>query len=191
VRYNPPSIDPAHPQTDTGGVYMTRRFPWIKYIAGITLFAFWHQLYDLFPSTWAAILAEGEQESIFAHMKMLFYPYLILSIADYILLRRKGKVPASFVYARLLILVSAPWIMMSIWYVPDALGISMDGAVELIYSILLSFVGVYLAIRMEAPLEATRYRLALKILLLTAFLSALITYTGFSLHLPHYGFFVI
>jgi len=170
---------------------MTRRFPWIKYLIGIALFSLWHQLYDLFPGTWAAILSEGDQESIFAHMKMLFYPYLILSVADYIRLRRKGVVPASFLYARLLILVSAPWIMMSIWYVPDALGISMDGAVELTYSILLSWVGVYLAIRMEAPLEAAHYRLALKLLLLAAFLAALITYTGFSLHLPHYGFFVI
>ena len=102
---------------------MNKRFPWIKYLVGIALFALWHQLHDIFPSTWAAILAEGEQESIFAHMKMLFYPYLILSVADYVLLRRKGSVPVSFVYARLLILVSAPWITMAIWYVPDALEI--------------------------------------------------------------------
>jgi hypothetical protein len=148
-------------------------------------------LYDLFPSTWAAVLAEGGQESIFAHMKMLFYPYLLLTLADYLLLRRKGKVPASFFYARLLILVSAPWITMAVWYVPEALGIHMEGTVELIYSILISWVGVYLAIRMEEPLEATHYRLALKVLLLIAFLAALITYTGFAFHLPRHGFFAI
>ena len=170
---------------------MTRRFPWIKYVAGIALFALWHQLHDIFPTTWAAVLAEGEQESIFAHMKMLFYPYLILSIVDSMLLRRKGVVPASFVYARLLILVTAPWLTMSIWYVPEALGIHMEGPVELVYSILISWVGVYIAIRMEEPLEATRYRLAFKVLIWIAFLAALITYTGFSFHLPHYGFFVI
>jgi hypothetical protein len=170
---------------------MNRRFPWIKYIVGIALFALWHQLYDLFPSTLSAVLAEGGQESIFAHMKMLFYPYLILSFADYVLLRRKGKVPASFLYARLLILVSAPWITMVIWYVPDALGVSMDGPVELVYSILISWVGVYFAIRLEEPLEGTRYRLALRVLLSIAFLAALITYTGFAFHLPDHGFFAI
>jgi hypothetical protein len=170
---------------------MKRRFPWLKYVFGIALFALWHQLHDIFPSTWAAILAEGEQEAIFAHMKMLFYPYLILCVVDYVLLRRKGKLPASFVYARLLILVSAPWITMSIWYVLEALGIHLEGPAELIYSIAISWVGVYLAIRMEEPLEATRYRLALKVLLWIAFLAALITYTGFSLHLPEHGFFAI
>jgi hypothetical protein len=170
---------------------MNRRFPWIKYLIGIALFALWHQLHDIFPSTWAAILAEGEQESIFAHMKMLFYPYILLSIVDAILLRRKGKVPASFVYARLLILVSVPWITMCIWYVPEALGIHMAGPVELIYSILISFVGVYIAIRLEEPLETAHYRLALKVLLLIAFLAALITYTGFTFHLPEHGFFAM
>ena len=170
---------------------MNRRFPWIKYLVGIALFALWHQLHDIFPTTWAAILAEGEQESIFAHMKMLFYPYLFLSVVDYILLRRKGKIPVSMLYARLLILVSVPWITMSVWYVLEALGIHLEGPVELIYSILISFVGVYIAIRLEEPLEATRYRLAVKVLLWLAFLAALITYTGFSFHLPHHGFFAI
>jgi hypothetical protein len=44
---------------------------------------------------------------------------------------------------------------------------------------------------MEEPLEATHYRLALKVLLWIAFLAALITYTGFSFHLPQYGFFAL
>jgi hypothetical protein len=170
---------------------MTRRFPWLKYVAGIALFAFFHQLHDLFPTTWAAVLSEGEQESIFAHMKMLFYPYMILSIVDYVLLRRKGAVPASFLYARLLILVSAPWLTMSIWYVPEALGIHMEGPVELIYSILISWLGVYIAVRMEEPLEAPQYRLALKVLIWIMFLAALITYTGFAFHPPRHGFFEI
>ncbi len=80
---------------------------------------------------------------------------------------------------------------MSIWYVPEALGIHMEGPVELIYSILISWVGVYIAIRMEEPLEATQYRLALKVLIWIMFLAALITYTGFAFHPPRHGFFEI
>ena len=45
--------------------------------------------------------------------------------------------------------------------------------------------------RMEEPLEATTYRLALKVLLAIAFLAARITYTGIAFHLPQYGFFAI
>jgi hypothetical protein len=169
---------------------MHRRFPWLKYVAGIVLFSLWHQLYDLFPCRLAEIVAEGERECVFAHQKMLFYPYILLSIVDYYRLRRKGALPASFLYARLLILVAAPWLMISIWYVPEALGIQMGRVVELVYSILISFVGVYLAIQMEAPLEATRYGTAIKVLLWTLFAAALILYTGFALHPPIHGLFV-
>lgn len=72
---------------------------------GIVLFAFFHQLYDLFPNTLTAVLAEGKEENIFAHMKMLFYPYLLISIGDYVLGRRRGTLAPDFIYARLLILV--------------------------------------------------------------------------------------
>jgi hypothetical protein len=168
---------------------MKRRFPWIKFVAGVLLFGLWHQLWEIFPTTWAAILAEGAEKTIFAHMKMLFYPYLLLSIVDYILLRRKDTLPRSFIWARLLILVSAPWIMISMWYVPQAFGIVFEGPVELTYSILFSAIGIYLAIRMEEPLESTQYSLPLKILLAAAFVAALTIFTGFSLIEPHHLFF--
>ena len=168
---------------------MTKRFPWLKFLAGIILFAFFHQLYDIFPSTWAAVLAEGEQETIFAHMKMLFYPYILISVVDYVLLRRKGKVPESFFYARLLILIAAPCVMISIFYVPDALNIPLEGPIELIFSILTSWVGVYLAIVMEEPLESITYGRAFKILIWISFITAVIIYTAFSFQPPHYEFF--
>ena len=168
---------------------MNRKFPWVKFVIGIALFALFHQLYDLFPNTLTAVLAEGEQENIFAHMKMLFYPYLFISIGDYILSRRRGTLPPDFVYARLLILVSVPWMMITAFYAFDALGIIFEEPFVLIFSILVSWLGVYTAIRLEEPLESIRYRGAVKALLILFFVCALITYTGFAFHQPYYGFF--
>lgn len=170
---------------------MYRKFPWIKFIIGIALFAIFHQLYDLFPNTLTNILAEGPKESIFAHMKMLFYPYLLICIGEFLLLRRSGAVKASFWYARLLILVSVPWMMISLFYVPQALGIFMEGTLELVFSILISWIGIYMAIRFEEPFEAIDYRPAIKALLIVLFLAALIIYTGFAFHLPHTLFFAL
>ena len=161
----------------------------MKFVIGILLFAFFHQLYDFFPNTLTAVLAEGEQENIFAHMKMLFYPYLLISIGDYILSRRRGALPPDFIYARLLILVSVPWMMITAFYALDALGIVFEEPFVLIFSILVSFLGVYTAIRLEEPLEGIRYRGAVKVLLILFFVCALITYTGFAFRQPFYGFF--
>jgi hypothetical protein len=166
-----------------------RKFPWIKFIVGIVLFAFFHQLYDIFPNTVTAVLAEGGEEAIFAHMKMLFYPYLILSIVDYFLYRRKGILTESFYYARLLILVAVPWMMISFFYVPESVGINIGEPGILIFSIFASWIGVYTAIRLEEPLEATHYRLAVKTLLIMFFIAAIIIYTGFSFNPPLHDFF--
>ncbi len=61
----------------------------------------------------------------------------------------------------------------------------------LLFSILSSFVGVYTAIRLEEPLEATSYRPAVKALLIFFFICAIIIYTGFAFRLPVYDFFNI
>lgn len=166
-----------------------RKFPWIKFVVGIVLFAFFHQLYDIFPNTITAILAEGEEEAILAHMKMLFYPYLLISIVDYFLYRRKGILNDAFIYARMLILVAVPWMMISIFYVPESLGINLGEPGILIFSILASWFGVYTAIRLEEPLEATQYRPAIKVLLWVFFLAAIIIFTGFSFNPPIHDFF--
>ena len=166
-----------------------RKFPWIKFVVGCVLFAFFHQLYDIFPNTVTAVLAEGEEEAIFAHMKMLFYPYLLLSIVDYFLYRRKGQLTESFIYARLLILISVPWVMLSFFYVPESLGINLGEPGILIFSIIASWIGVYTAIRMEEPLEATHYRLAVKALLIMFFISSIIIFTGFTFNPPLHDFF--
>ena len=166
-----------------------RKFPWIKFVVGCFLFAFFHQLYDIFPSTITAVLAEGPDESIFQHLKMLFYPYLILSIVDYFLYRRKGQLTESFYYARMLILVSVPWMMISFFYVPESLGINLGEPGILIFSIFASWIGVYTAIRLEEPLEAAHYRPAVKALLIMFFLSAIIIFTGFTFNTPIHDFF--
>lgn len=168
---------------------MKRKFPWAKFVIGIVLFALFHQLYDLFPNTLTAVLAEGKEENIFAHMKMLFYPYLFISIGDYVLGRRRGTLAPDFIYARLLILVSVPWMMITTFYAFDALGIIFAEPFVLIFSILVSWLGVYTAIRLEEPLEAIQYRGAVKTLLILFFLCTLIIYTGFAFREPFYGFF--
>lgn len=168
---------------------MKRKFPWIKFIVGIILFAIFHQLYDLFPSTLTAILAEGEEEAIFAHMKMLFYPYLILSIVDYFLYRRKGILTPDFIYSRMLILISVPWLTISFFYVPDALGIVFPEPYILIFSILVSWLGVYTAIRLEEPFDPLEYRPAIKSLIVLFFITAIIIFTGLTFNQPFYDFF--
>ena len=116
---------------------MREKFPWWKLIAGFLFFIFFHQIYDILGGgSLAAILGEGI-ESIYAHMKMYFYAYLLVCLIDYVLRRKQIVSTDSFWYPRMLIQASFPWMSIAIWFIPIALGFEL-GRYELAYSFALS-----------------------------------------------------
>ena len=162
---------------------MREKFPWWKLIAGFLLFLFFHQIYDILAGgTLAAILGEGIK-SIYAHMKMYFYAYLLVCLIDYFLRRRQLASSGSFGYPRMLIAASFPWMSIAIWFIPVALGFEL-GRAELVYSFVLTALGLYFAVRLEEGLEGVEFRPALKAMIWLAFVAAFITYIGFSFHVP-------
>lgn len=169
---------------------MREKFPWWKLILGYLFFLFFHQIYGLMGGgTLAAILGEGI-ESIYAHMKMYFHAYLLLSLMDYLMHRKQISSGASFWTTRVLVASSFPWMSIAIWFIPVALGAEL-GDYELAYSLVLTALGLYFAIRLEEGLDGVEFRPALKWLIWLAFAGALITYIGFSFHVPDNFFRVI
>ncbi len=168
---------------------MQEKFKWWKLIAGFVLFLFFHQAYDILGGgTFGKILGEGF-ESIYSHMKMYFYAYLVICAIDYFLRRRQITSPVTFWTSRMLIASSFPWMSIAIWFIPIALGLEL-GRFELYYSLLQTVLGLYFAFRMDEGLENVEFRPALKTLIWLAFLGAVITYIGFSFHVPN-NFFIV
>ena len=167
---------------------MQSNFAWWKLVAGYLLFVFFHQIYDILGGgTLAALLGEGI-ESIYAHMKMYFYAYILVSLIDYFLRRQQIASPGSFWYPRMLIASSFPWMSIAIWFIPVALGVDL-GTYELAYSLTLTVFGLYFAFRLDEGLENVEFRPALKAFILLAFAAAFITYIGFSFQVPD-NFFI-
>jgi hypothetical protein len=168
---------------------MREKFPWWKLIAGYLLFLFFHQIYDLLGGgTLAAILGEGI-ESIYSHMKMYFYAYLLVCLIDYFLRRKQFASTSSFWTSRMLIAASFPWMSIAIWFIPIALGFQL-GRFELAYSLVLTLLGFYFAFRLDDELERVEFRPASQAMIWLAFLAAFITYVGFSFHVPD-NFFIV
>jgi hypothetical protein len=166
---------------------MRPKFPWIKFLLGFGLYLFFHEADRFLPGTLGVIFGEGI-ESVYAHMKMLFYAYLILSVMDYFRLRTTG-LPASFFYARMLILAAVPWMMIAVYYSVEAVGIILPHIIDLAWGIVMTWFGLYFSIRLEEPLDGIELRPALKSLIVVVFLAAFITYVGFSFHVPD-NFFI-
>ncbi len=167
---------------------MQTKFQWWKLIVGYLFFLFFHQIYDILGGgTLAAILGEGI-ESIYAHMKMYFYAYLLVSAVEYFLRRRQVVSTSSFWTIKMLIASSFPWMSIAIWFIPVALGFDL-GNYELAYSLVITVLGLYFAFRLDEGLDGMEFRPALKALIWVAFAAAVITYVGFSFHVPD-NFFI-
>jgi hypothetical protein len=168
---------------------MKPKFAWWKLIAGYLFFVFFHEIYGILGGgTLAAILGEGI-ESIYAHMKMYFYAYLLVSAIDYFLRRAQIKSAGSFWTARMLVASSFPWMSIAIWFIPIALGLDL-GDRELVYSLFITAMGLYFAIRLDEAFENVEFRPALKAFIWIAFTAAVITYVGFSFRVPD-NFFIL
>jgi hypothetical protein len=168
---------------------MKTKFPWWKLIAGFLLFVIFHQIYAWTGGNIIGAIFGEAIESVYPHMKMFFYAYLLVSIIDY-LLRRKSLNFQPFLFSRMLILSVVPWMMIVIFYLPQAMGLPVKSTVELIWGIIMTGVGLYFGICLEEPFEAMPLRNSAKAMIALAFFATVITYVGFSFSVPDNFFFV-
>jgi len=169
---------------------MNSKFPWWKLIAGYLFFVLFHQIYDLTGRNLVGVIFGEMFESVYTHMKMLFFAYLCVSLID-LVVRRKTVALQPFLYSRMLLLASMPWMMIAMFYAPQAVGLAVEGTVELVWGIVMTGVGLYFCIRMEEPFESMPLRNAAKAMIALAFLASVITYVGFSFVVPDNFFYVV
>ena len=166
------------------------KFSWWKLIVGFILYLFFHQVYRIFPGNPVAALVGEGITAIYPHMKMLFYAYLFVSLIDFFLNRNTIELKP-FLYARMLILSAVPWMMIAMYFSLEAVGIPLPGRTELVWGILMTLVGIYFCIRLEAPFEAMPLGNAAKSMIVLAFVGTVLTYIGFSFHVPDNFFEVL
>ncbi len=162
---------------------MKTKFQWWKLIAGYVLFVLFHQINSILGGGLAGKILGESFESVYSHMKMYFYAYLVLGAIDHFLRRKEVASPLTFWTTRALIASSFPWMAIVIWFIPIALGFDL-GRYELAYSLIMTPIGLYLAIRMDEGLEGIEFRPSLRAMIWLAFAAAFITYTGFSFQVP-------
>lgn len=85
-----------------------------KVIAYQFTFLVVHYLYDWFPGNVTRLFGTTS-ESIFQHMKAVFFSYLLLTGIEYILMRRAIPSPVRYAYSRLLGAVLMP-LLMNVYY---------------------------------------------------------------------------
>ena len=164
------------------------RFPWWKLVAVWVGFLLLHFSYGIFPGLFFKMVAE-DHEATFLHMKMLFVAYVVVSLVEFVVRRKRIGSAQTFLYGRALIAVVYPWLTITLWFTAEALGFHLTVMPwELIYANLATLIGIYMAVRMEELFREVKFRPAFKALVALVFAAAILSYVSFSLNVPMHFF---
>ena len=163
----------------------------LKSFIFMVLFAILHYLYTLNPNPFFQIIS-GTDESVFQHLKMGFFGYLLLIGIDYLIIRKRVENKQSFVFSRLISSLLVPWIIFIVWYlVPAFVGDHLPFARELTWALIVVLItGVFVSL-VDKNTEKIEYDLAIKIVIGILVVISLIIFIWFSFELPWIDVFIL
>lgn len=157
---------------------------WAK-VAGLwATFLVLHYAYDFVPILPLKLIS-GTDESVFQHMKISFYAYLLVNVVEYLIRRKRLTSVGTFVYSRLFTTTLVPWFIFVLWYIAAAYHGQLPTVfLEILYAnITMVVVGICVAIT-EVALEQAPYNRAFRIMSVLLFLIAISHFTIFTFKLP-------
>jgi hypothetical protein len=134
----------------------------------------------------------GTDESVFQHLKIGFFGYLLTIGVDYLIIRKKIENINSFAFSRLLSSILVPWIIFVIWYiVPAIVGHEIPLAYELIWAFFVVILTGVIAAIIDENTEKIKFNLAFKIAIVALVALSIIIFIWFSFELPWIDVFVL
>ncbi len=125
----------------------------------------------------------GINESVFQHLKMAYWSYLIASLFEYFWVKRKAFKWWKFFYTRSFTTVIVPWMIFLVWYLAPAIfGKSESKAMEILWALLVTYFSGVAGSFLDKEFEKIEnlsifFRwLLILLLLVSAFLFILFTY---------------
>jgi hypothetical protein len=157
----------------------------------MVLFAILHYLYTLSPNPFFQIIS-GTDESVFQHLKMGFFGYLLLIGIDYLIIRKRVENKQSFIISRLISSLLVPWIIFIVWYlVPAIVGHELGFGRELAWALVVVFITGLFAALIDENTEKFEYNFEIKIVIGILVLISLVIFIWFSFELPWIDVFVL
>jgi hypothetical protein len=127
----------------------------------------------------------GIDESIFQHLKMAFWAYLLASLVEYPVYKRKNKKYESFWIPRFFSATMVPWTIFLVWYLAPATGGKFRlSYMELIWALVVSYFSGLAGGLMDRTLEEQRLAFCFKAMVIFLTLASAFLYIAFTYHLP-------
>lgn len=118
------------------------------------------------------------------HYKATFFAYLIISLVEYWIFRKKVTERAPYWYARLTAAIFAPWLVFLTWYAMAALVGRLPIGLEILYGNLATLLVGILATVFERGFEQISYGKPLRSVIWTLFVLSILVYILLTFRLP-------
>lgn len=127
----------------------------------------------------------GINESVFQHLKMAFWAYLLASVVEFLISKRKKFALGNFWISRIFSATVVPWVIFLVWYlVPATLGKFKISVMELIWALIVSYFSGLAGGFIERNLEKQQLSLSFKILVIFLVIASAFIYITFTYSLP-------
>lgn len=163
----------------------------IKIIAIQLIFLLLHYLYDWFPNSITKILS-GINESVYQHMKIGFFSYILFFMFEFILIKKPIKNLDSHIISRLFSAVFFPLVMMVIYLVsPLLIDHTQYVIIEILFANLALIATSFSTLIVEEHIESINPNCSFKITVYSLFVISFVQFIVFTFNIPWFDIFAI
>ena len=156
----------------------------MKMLAVQMIFLLLHYAYEWFPNSFTIVFS-GTNESIYQHMKVGLFTYLLASLLEYLLVRKTLTNFASYAYSRLFAATVFPFAIFVYFLMAAAYYGQVNSIpLEVIYANLVLLLASFSAIVIERQVETAAPSRAFRFVVIFLFLISLSQYLIFTYRLP-------
>ena len=143
-----------------------------------------HYAYKFFPNV-VFQLFTPINESVFQHMKNGFYSYLILSVIEFFIFKKKITDASKFLFSRVFSMILYPFLIFLLFlFTRVVYPWQMHFVIEIISAQIVVYISVLILGFIELDIVKLEFGKRLKVLLLILLVLLIIEFTAFSFYLP-------
>ena len=143
-----------------------------------------HYAYKFFPNVVFQIFSAID-ESVFQHMKIGFYSYIILMIIEYLMFKKKIVDKTRFLFSRIFSAIFYPWLLFMFFFFTRVIyPWQMHFVIEIISAQATVYISVLILGFIELDTIKIEFGKRLKVLSVALIIILLVEITAFSFYLP-------
>lgn len=163
----------------------------IKMFTIQSIFILLHYLYDWFPNNLTTLIS-GINESIFQHMKIGFFSYVIFMIIELVLMRKRIPEFNKWFYSRMFSCSFFPLAILILYLIgPLVWGKFESIAFEVIFANVSLLLSSFVTLVVEEQVEKGQPGLGFRFVVIGLFVVSLLEYVVFTFEVPWFDIFAI